>query len=487
MNSLFDFGSPKFLGMSESEIHSTSSSGTPPNHSSNSSGLNFHEQMFLPQDFEFAHSSASSSTPEGCKGFFRRSIWNHRIYACRFRNDCEIRKETRNACRQCRLAKCIAVGMNPESKKPDYSPILNTAHLKQFNSNETKALQPIGYTSFINGFQPSNGQREFATSAAQTDLSSFHFEQSRDADVKVNVNVLHSPEMSFARELIQIEQEVWNLRDGPTEAGGEVIPLPHLNFKFEFAFSNPTLISRRYPLQFTDTKILSASLFVDAWRRHFVFYVDFIRRLSAFKRLDYADQLALAKARLTNCKWWTLAYYSYASGQNGLCFPNGHFHPNSSDVRASEADSCVSVFTAFYQSFLLFRISQFYEKLMPTLMRDLVQNCRRLKLDFVEYVLLKALVLFRDEFFLSPGGLAIVREMQSKCMGNLYLYTSQKSGGDAIEGVNRYMELLNMVPAVLYLSAKFNERLELSAFFNTIPGLEALIKETHTCDTRHQT
>ncbi|KAI6219828.1 hypothetical protein M3Y99_01634900 [Aphelenchoides fujianensis] len=468
--------------MSESEIHSTSSSGTPPNHSSNSSGLTFHEQMFLPQDFEFAHSSASSSTPEeqngaklcavcgdsafgnhygcvvcnGCKGFFRRSIWNHRIYACRFRNDCEIRKETRNACRQCRLAKCIAVGMNPETV--------------QFERDQGATTNR--FTSFINGFQPSNGQREFATSAAQTDLSSFHFEQSRDADFKVNVNVLHSPEMSFARELIQIEQEVWNLRDVPTEAGAEVIPMPHLNFKFEYAFSNPALISRRYPLQFTGTNVLSASLFVDAWRRHFVFYVDFIRRLSAFKRLDYADQLALAKARLTNCKWWTLAYYSYASGQNGLCFPNGHFHPNASDVRASEADSA---------------ISQFYEKLMPTLMRDLVQNCRRLKLDFVEYVLLKALVLFRDEFFLSPGGLAIVREVQSKCMRNLYLYTSQKSAGDAIEGVNRYMELLNMVPAVLYLSAKFNERLELSAFFNTIPGLDALIKETHTCDTRHQT
>uniref|UniRef100_A0A1I8AHK6 Nuclear receptor domain-containing protein n=1 Tax=Steinernema glaseri TaxID=37863 RepID=A0A1I8AHK6_9BILA len=51
----------------------------------------------------------------GCKGFFRRSVWQNLQYSCRFERHCTIDKDHRNACRFCRLQKCLAEGMRPEA------------------------------------------------------------------------------------------------------------------------------------------------------------------------------------------------------------------------------------------------------------------------------------------------------------------------------------------------------------------------------------
>ncbi|PAA73930.1 hypothetical protein BOX15_Mlig033383g2 [Macrostomum lignano] len=50
-------------------------------------------------------------TCEGCKGFFRRTIQKSLQYHCKWSGSCQIDKNTRNQCQQCRFAKCLAVGM----------------------------------------------------------------------------------------------------------------------------------------------------------------------------------------------------------------------------------------------------------------------------------------------------------------------------------------------------------------------------------------
>ena len=54
---------------------------------------------------------------EGCKGFFRRSIANKlgTSYTCKYGNNCTIDKSSRKRCQACRLRRCHAIGMKPES------------------------------------------------------------------------------------------------------------------------------------------------------------------------------------------------------------------------------------------------------------------------------------------------------------------------------------------------------------------------------------
>ncbi|KHJ99151.1 zinc finger, C4 type [Oesophagostomum dentatum] len=51
----------------------------------------------------------------GCKGFFRRSVFQNLQYTCRFDKSCQIDKDHRNACRFCRFQKCLSDGMRPEA------------------------------------------------------------------------------------------------------------------------------------------------------------------------------------------------------------------------------------------------------------------------------------------------------------------------------------------------------------------------------------
>ncbi|NP_001166848.1 ecdysone receptor isoform A [Bombyx mori] len=53
-------------------------------------------------------------TCEGCKGFFRRSVTKNAVYICKFGHACEMDMYMRRKCQECRLKKCLAVGMRPE-------------------------------------------------------------------------------------------------------------------------------------------------------------------------------------------------------------------------------------------------------------------------------------------------------------------------------------------------------------------------------------
>ncbi|XP_070532313.1 nuclear receptor subfamily 6 group A member 1-like [Ptychodera flava] len=61
-------------------------------------------------------------TCEGCKGFFKRTVQNKRVYTCVGDRNCEITKAQRNRCQFCRFQKCLDKGMLLEAVREDRMP-----------------------------------------------------------------------------------------------------------------------------------------------------------------------------------------------------------------------------------------------------------------------------------------------------------------------------------------------------------------------------
>jgi len=399
----------------------------------------------------------------GCKGFFRRSVWSNRKYYCRFGNDCQISKTTRNVCRCCRLSKCFNAGMRAEAVQMERDRY-------GANQNYLDNIDPLDTS-------PRLRERTFSSSAAQTNLTFKDFlnNESNSAPIRpipyrstssgfvplIQCSTSNSYDIDLIEELLQIEHAIWDLKDA-NDLSVELKPFGQLNVKFELAFMHPELVSRRYTMDFTGQQILDVTKFIDGWRRHFTFYSDFTRRLKDFNRLPYVDQICLAKRRLVSLGWAHHAYYSYIlTGGEGCGMGNGHFHPYRTDNRFFEADPVMV---------------EFADSMMPQFMDDLIYPFRLMKLDFNEFVLLKVLIFFRDEFFLSSEALQIVREVRDKYSKILFNYVSKKCDDNILEAINRYTEILHFIPAVLQLSGKFNERVQITSFFN-IFDLDPLTQE----------
>ncbi|XP_044757202.1 hormone receptor 4 isoform X3 [Coccinella septempunctata] len=61
-------------------------------------------------------------TCEGCKGFFKRTVQNKRVYTCVADGNCEITKAQRNRCQYCRFKKCMEQGMVLQAVREDRMP-----------------------------------------------------------------------------------------------------------------------------------------------------------------------------------------------------------------------------------------------------------------------------------------------------------------------------------------------------------------------------
>lgn len=90
---------------------------SPQSPSLNSTSSEVNETCAICGDRATGHHYGVSSC-EGCKGFFKRSVQNKKVYTCRnLTKDCPIDKRHRNRCQYCRFQKCIIAGMIKEGKK----------------------------------------------------------------------------------------------------------------------------------------------------------------------------------------------------------------------------------------------------------------------------------------------------------------------------------------------------------------------------------
>ena len=86
-------------------------------------------------------------------GFFRRSVTKNAVYCCKFGHECEMDMYMRRKCQECRLKKCLAVGMRPECVVPENQCAIKRQEKKaQKQKDKTSCVSALnGNSSFSNG------------------------------------------------------------------------------------------------------------------------------------------------------------------------------------------------------------------------------------------------------------------------------------------------------------------------------------------------
>lgn len=73
-------------------------------------------------------------------GFFRRSVTKNAVYVCKFGHTCEMDMYMRRKCQECRLKKCLAVGMRPECVVPENQCAMKRKEKKAQKEKDTRPV-----------------------------------------------------------------------------------------------------------------------------------------------------------------------------------------------------------------------------------------------------------------------------------------------------------------------------------------------------------
>uniref|UniRef100_A0A914WT99 Uncharacterized protein n=1 Tax=Plectus sambesii TaxID=2011161 RepID=A0A914WT99_9BILA len=286
----------------------------------------------------------------GCKGFFRRSVWNNRKYICRHRDDCKIVKEQRNKCRSCRLKTCLAVGMNPKAV--------------QYERDGASVNMKIEDRSD----KPGSKLLKASTSECSQQTEAAYIERGGGLIMQEAAHSL-SPlpeQLDQAALLVQIYRRVVSRVDPPESfTGGKDIP-------FHIALRHPSLVTRRKEIRLTAERIATEEDILDECRRQFVLSVDWINAIPEYQQLPEDVQYTIAKRRITEFAWFFQAWNAIITGCEGMCFLNGSYFP---------ADPKLQILPDIKGANRLFR-------------QNLLAPLKEMNFDETELCIVQALVLF---------------------------------------------------------------------------------------------
>uniref|UniRef100_A0A183TXY7 NR LBD domain-containing protein n=1 Tax=Toxocara canis TaxID=6265 RepID=A0A183TXY7_TOXCA len=216
-------------------------------------------------------------------------------------------------------------------------------------------------------------------------------------------------------------------------------------------------------MRFSGERVLTPDDLIDGWRRHFVFYADWVQRLEDFAHFSNEDQVVMAKRRLIPHGWLMHAYQTMLSGRNGICFANGAYHPRE-DGRPGTPKGDP-------------RIIEFYNDSINRMMDNLVKPMREMKMDVTEYCILEAVNLFAEEYDLSEAGKVMVNRTRERYINVLYRYIRKKvdCASSASCRLAKYMLLLSTITSLHHL---MNDNVQMQGLFNII-DFDSLIRDVH--------
>lgn len=325
-------------------------------------------------------------TCEGCKGFFRRSITKNAVYQCKYGHNCEMDMYMRRKCQECRLKKCLNVGMRPECVVPE-SQCQVKREQKKARGKDKKEYPPVGSPIAEEKFPAVSPCNTMGPSEQRTSTSTYY-------------NKLYAGCISL--NLSPVPQPIKpNMPVPPMTSDQEELISALVHYQEEFEQPSEADIKRIQEIGITDddsedpkfehiTKmtILTVELIIE-----------FSKRLTGFGDLLREDQITLLKACSSEVMMLRAAR-RYDAKTNSIVFGNSYPYTE------SEYETAGLGFSA------------------PMLFR-FCRNMCRMKVDNAEYALLAAMSIFSaDRPFLREA--YKVQKLQEIYLNALSAYVANK-------------------------------------------------------------
>ncbi|CAG9585286.1 unnamed protein product [Danaus chrysippus] len=308
-------------------------------------------------------------TCEGCKGFFRRSVTKNAVYICKFGHACEMDMYMRRKCQECRLKKCLAVGMRPECVVPENQCAIKR---KEKKAQREKDKLPVSTTTVDDHMPPIMQCDPPPPEAARIHevvprfLSEKLLEQNRLKNI---------PPLTRNQQFL-IARLVW-YQDGYEQPSEE--DLKRVTQQTDQDDEDSDMPFR----QITEMTILTVQLIVE-----------FAKGLPGFAKISQPDQITLLKACSSEVMMLRVAR-RYDAATDSVLFANNQAYTRDNYRKAG----------------------------MAYVIEDLLHFCRcmyAMSMDNVHYALLTAIVIFSDRPGLEQPQL--VEEIQRYYLNTLRVY-----------------------------------------------------------------
>ncbi|XP_042888092.1 ecdysone receptor-like isoform X2 [Penaeus japonicus] len=323
-------------------------------------------------------------TCEGCKGFFRRSITKNAVYQCKYGHNCEMDMYMRRKCQECRLKKCLNVGMRPECVVPE-SQCQVKREQKKARGKEKKEYPPVGSPIAEEKFTAVSPCNTMGPSEQRTSTSTY-YNKLYAGCISLNLspvpqpikpNMPVPPMTSDQEELISALVHYQEEFEQPSEAD-----IKRIQFCFEGEASDMKF------KEITEMTLLTVQLIVE-----------FSKQLPGFSTLQQEDKISLLKACSSEVMMLRAAR-RYDAKTNSIVFGNSYPYTE------SEYETAGLGFSA------------------PMLFR-FCRNMCRMKVDNAEYALLAAMSIFSaDRPFLREA--YKVQKLQEIYLNALSAYVANK-------------------------------------------------------------
>ncbi|CAG9585285.1 unnamed protein product [Danaus chrysippus] len=311
-------------------------------------------------------------TCEGCKGFFRRSVTKNAVYICKFGHACEMDMYMRRKCQECRLKKCLAVGMRPECVVPENQCAIKR---KEKKAQREKDKLPVSTTTVDDHMPPIMQCDPPPPEAARIHevvprfLSEKLLEQNRLKNI---------PPLTRNQQFL-IARLVW-YQDGYEQPSEEDLKRVTQTWQQTDQDDEDSDMPFR---QITEMTILTVQLIVE-----------FAKGLPGFAKISQPDQITLLKACSSEVMMLRVAR-RYDAATDSVLFANNQAYTRDNYRKAG----------------------------MAYVIEDLLHFCRcmyAMSMDNVHYALLTAIVIFSDRPGLEQPQL--VEEIQRYYLNTLRVY-----------------------------------------------------------------